>query len=244
MILVSGRAVEPARDVLPGEDGDHAGHGHRLLAPDAADAGVGVGRAQHLEMQHAVHRDVQRVAGAAGDDRLGERIVEARPARRPGDVCLGLGHAVDGVVDGAVSRAPAEIALEHAGQFLARLPGEAGRGHDHARGAEAALEGLRLDKRLLHGVEAALFGRQPFDRGDLPVGNPKRGHQAAVHRGPVEPHRAGPAIALVAPLLDAEPAQPAQERAQTLAGPGLRGKTLAVHGEVHRPISWRICSPK
>ena len=64
-------AVEPARHVLPGEDLDHARHRQRPLAADAQDAGMGMRRAQHLEVQQPLHRHVHGVAGVAGDDRLG-----------------------------------------------------------------------------------------------------------------------------------------------------------------------------
>ena len=52
MVLVGGRAVEPPRDVLPGEDRDHARDRQRLVAADGDDARMGVRRAQHLEVQH------------------------------------------------------------------------------------------------------------------------------------------------------------------------------------------------
>ena len=53
MVFVERGAVEPTRNVLPGEDLDHAGDRHRPLAADGEDARVGVGRAQHLEVQEA-----------------------------------------------------------------------------------------------------------------------------------------------------------------------------------------------
>ena len=56
MILVRGRAVEPARHVLPGEDRDDARHGQRRCLCRCEDAGMGVRRAQHLQMQQARRR--------------------------------------------------------------------------------------------------------------------------------------------------------------------------------------------
>ena len=88
MVLVQRGAVEPARNVLPGEDRDHARHGQGLVASDGEDARVGVRRAQHLEVQQPLHRDVHRVAGVAGDDGLGERVGEAGAAGLAGDVLL------------------------------------------------------------------------------------------------------------------------------------------------------------
>src|SRR5262249_25051945 len=105
MIFVSGRAVEPARDILPGVDGDHTRYGQGLLAPDADDARVRVRGTQDLQMQDIGHGDVQGVASAAGDDRLGEGVLEARSTSLARDVFLGLGATVDGIVDGAVARA-------------------------------------------------------------------------------------------------------------------------------------------
>ena len=93
VVLVERGAEEPARHVLPGEDLHHSRHRHRPLAADGEDAGVGVRRAQHLEVQQPFHRHVHRVARPAGDDPLGERIRDARAAGFAGDVVLDLGHA-------------------------------------------------------------------------------------------------------------------------------------------------------
>ena len=71
-----------------------------------------VRRAQHLEVQQPLNRDIHRVAGAAGHDRLTERIGEARPAGFAGHVVLGRCYAVDRVGDGAIARTTTEIALE------------------------------------------------------------------------------------------------------------------------------------
>ena len=49
----------------------------------------------------------------------------------------------------------------------------------------------------------------------------------------VEPDRAGAAVALVASLLDAEEAKPAQEGPEALSRRRLRREGLAVHGEIH-----------
>ncbi len=53
MVLVGRRAVEPAGNVLPGEDLDHARHRHGLVAADGKDARMRMRRAQHLEVQSA-----------------------------------------------------------------------------------------------------------------------------------------------------------------------------------------------
>ena len=105
MILVRRRRVELARHVLPGEHGDHARHGHRLVALDGLDARMRMRRAQHLQMQRAFGRNVERVARLAGDDRLGERVAQAPAAGFvAGDILLDIDHAVQRIVDACDSR--------------------------------------------------------------------------------------------------------------------------------------------
>ena len=88
-------------------------------------------------------------------------------------------------------------------------------GHDHAGGAEAALEAGGVAELPLHRVQVVRRA-EALDRGDLAAVGAERGRDAAVHRIAVEPHRAGAAIACVAALLDAEPAERADEGAQAL----------------------------
>ena len=243
MVLVRGGRVELARYVLPGEHGDDAGHGQGRIALDRLDARMRMRRAQHLEMQHPLHwRHVERIVRSAGNDRLGVGAPQARAAGMPGDVLLGVHHAVQRIVDGMIAGAAAEIALEPERKVLARLFVEGRRGHDHAGRAEAALEGLRVEEGLLHRMKHAVLC-EAFNRSDRASLGAKGGDQAAVKRNPVEPHGAGATIALVAAFLDPEPSLLAQESAQALARRGLRRKHLAVDGEVHRaPSSARICS--
>ena len=157
MILVRRRRVELARHVLPGEHGDHARHGHRLVALDRLDARMRMRRAQHFQMQRAVRGNVERVARLSGDDRLGERIAQAPAAGfLSRGLLLDIDHAVQRIVDRVIAGAAAKIALQHMRQILARGLVEGRRGHDHACGAEAALKGLRIEKRLLHLVQLAV----------------------------------------------------------------------------------------
>ena len=222
--------VEAARHVLPGEDGDHTRHGRRALAPDAEDLRMRVRRAQHLEVQQPFHRDIHRVAGAAGHDRFAERIGQARPAGLAGHVGLGRCHAVDRVGDRAISRAAAEIAFQRVRQVGPLLGAQRGDGHDHAGGAEAALECLRIEERLLRRMQRAVL-RETLDGRHLAPGGAKGGHQARVHGRAVQPDGAGAAIAGVATLLHAEAAALAQEGAQTLARLGCCGEPAMVHRE-------------
>ena len=160
-------------------------------------------------------------------------LLRLAPQGLAGHVLLRLDDAVNGVIDGAVSGAPAQVAFQHAGQLVLGLTREAGRRHDHAGRAEAALERLGVEEGLLHRMELAIHG-QPLDRRHLRVGRAEGRHQAAMDRGAVDPHRARAAVALIAPLLDAEPAELTQEGAQTLARTRLGGEALPVDGDVHR----------
>ena len=100
MILVRRRRVELARHVLPGEHRDHARHGHCLVALDRLDARMRMRRAQHLQMQRAFRRNVERVVRLAGDDRFGERVAQAPAAGLDaGDIVLDIDHAVQRIVD-------------------------------------------------------------------------------------------------------------------------------------------------
>ena len=227
-VVVDGGGVELPRHVLPGEDRMHARHGERGVLVDRDDAGVGVRRAEHLQVQHPLHRGVEGVAGLAGDDRLGPAGAPTPHADgRAGLVVLDGAHAVDRVLDGVVAGAAAEVALEMPRQVLASSAVKVGGRHDHAGGAEAALEPLRVEERLLHRVQLAVPG-QSLDGRDLAALGAEGGDEAAVDRHAVEPDGAGAAVAGVAPLLDAEPAQVAQEGAQALAGRRLLGERLAV----------------
>ncbi len=73
VILVGCRAVEPARDILPREYADNAWHRRCVIALDGLDARMRMRRAQHLEMQHFLHRrHVERITRLPRHDRLGE----------------------------------------------------------------------------------------------------------------------------------------------------------------------------
>ena len=144
------------RHVLPGEHRVDSRNGERLVFADGRDARVGVRRADDLEVKHPLHRDVHRVTGVAGDDRLGQGVGEAGAAGVAGPVRLDGSDAADRVLDRVVAGAATEVPLEVEGEVLLRLLGEARRGHDHARGAKAALERLGVEKRLLHRMELAV----------------------------------------------------------------------------------------
>src|SRR4029078_7140499 len=96
---------------------------------------------------------------------------------------------------------------------------------------------LRLRGLQVVGLPEALDG------GYLAALGAEGGRDAAVHRIAVEPHRARPAIACVATLLDAVAAQRAHKGAKALAWLGLLVECLAVDGVTHASSS-RISSAK
>src|SRR3954467_13520619 len=83
---------------------------------------------------------------------------------------LVLGRPADRLDDVLVARAAADAAGARRADLLLRrvrvLVQQPARGHQHARGAEAALERVLLVEALLHGVELAV-GLERLDRADL-----------------------------------------------------------------------------
>src|ERR1700722_11269006 len=122
--------------------------------------------------------------------------------------------AANRVLDRAISGTSAEIALHGGGQVLTLCLIQAGRGHHHTGRTKPTLEALRRDKTQLHRMQ--FVTGQSLDRGDLVAFGAESRGDTAVHRLAVEQHRAGTAIAGIATLLDAEPAELAQEGAQAL----------------------------
>jgi hypothetical protein len=109
------------------------------------------------------------------------------------------------------------------------------RRHDHPRGAETALEGLRIQERLLHRMQRAIL-RKSLDGDHLAPGGAEGRHEAGMKWRAVEPYRAGAAVAGVAAFLDAEHTAIAQEGAQALSGRRLGGKQLAIDVVVHAAV--------
>ena len=245
VVLMQRRAVEPARHVLPGVDGDDAGDGERLALVDLLEARMGMRRAQHLEVQHALHRDVHRVVRLARQDGVGERVGQAGAQRLAGDVVLDVLLALQGIDDRAIAGAAADVALERVRQvgLVGLVERGRGRGHHHAGGAVAALEGLRVVEGLLDGMQLAVLG-EALDGGDLLAFAAERRHQAGMERLAVHPHRAGAAVAGVAAFLDAEHFQVAQEGAQALARLRFGRVQAAIDLVLAHDSSARICSAR
>src|SRR6266446_301985 len=99
--------------------------------------------------------------------RSGATVAMASTSLLPGHV---LGGPLDRLDDVVVARAPAEVALELVTDQLLGRPGIALEHlvdrHDHARGAEAALEAVLLPEALLDRMELAVLG-QALDRHDV-----------------------------------------------------------------------------
>jgi len=132
-------------------------------------------------MQKAFHRDIHRVAGAAADDgacRRRRHVAAAGVARfGPFD----LTHAANGILDGPIAGAAANVAFQRRRQILALRLVEARSRDDHSRRAEAALEALGLQEGLLHGMQFAV-ARQSFDRRDKTLLGAIGRKQAGMHR--------------------------------------------------------------
>ena len=85
---------------------------------------------------------------------------------------------------------------------MRRAPQQADRAQNHARRAPAALHGVGLQERFLHGVQLA-GRRQPFDGDDALAGHRAHLGDARFGRLPLHQHRAGGALALAAAVLGA-----------------------------------------
>ena len=141
---------------------------------------MGVGRAQELHVQQAVDRDVEGVARLAGHHGGTGRRRDIAAARRGRIGLVDVAHAAHRVLDGAISGAPAQIALEGVGEVGALGLVEARGRDDHAGRAKSALETLGLQKGALHRMERAA-ARETFDGRDLAAFGAERRDEAAVH---------------------------------------------------------------
>jgi hypothetical protein len=115
------------------------------------------------------------------------------------------------ILDRVIARATTEISLQMEWKILLRSIGKARTGHDHSRGAVAALERLRAQERLLHRMEIAVAG-EPFNRRDLAALGAESRKKATVNWLAIKPDRASTAIAGITSFLHPEPAKAAQKR--------------------------------
>jgi len=215
-----------ALDVLGGHAARHAGHGLGRGTVDGLDPGVGMRAAHGGQFQGAGQADVGREVGHAAGLEHGRgpgvghahgRIGEFGPEGVRGffapEEPAGQLHRGD---DGRIARAAAQVVAQgmldvfRAGVVVLVQQGLGG--HDHARGAEPALDGPGQDKGLLDevGVVRRAQTLHGDDFGALQVHDLG---QAGAHGLAVHDDRAGPALALpVAGLLDAREAEPFPEQ--------------------------------
>ncbi len=183
-------------------------------------------------MQQPVHGDVKCVARRACHDLRSGRRGNTAAECGAGRGLFDIDRAVECVLDRAIASAATQIAFQRRSEIGALRLIERRAGHDHAGGAEAALESLCVEERLLHRMDAAL-GRETFDGGDGMAFGAKGRDDAAMHRLAIKQYGAGTAVAGIAAFLDAEMAEFAQEGAQALAGLRLLQKAVAVDLETH-----------
>ena len=170
---------------------------------------------------------------------------------------IGFGHRLgaggDRVDDVLVAGAAAEIAFELfaddvVGEVVALAMDQIDRGHDHAGGAEAALQAVMLAEGFLHRMQRRAVGGQALDGLDLVAVGHDRERGAGLHRLAVEMHDAGAALRGVAADMGArQPQIFAQELDQQGAGVDIGVDGVAVHDqgnlghqhslELHRRIS-------
>src|SRR5262249_12638081 len=86
-----------------------------------------------------------------------------------------------------------------------------GRGQDHTRRAEAALQAVVLDERTLNRMQRAV-GCQPLDRRDVATIRLPGEHGAALHGASVEEDGAGAALARVAADVGPRPPEAGTKR--------------------------------
>jgi hypothetical protein len=157
--------------------------------------------------------------------RLAEKPVGLAPPERA-SVTAGPGHllspdlsrdaaaspaAQDGVHDVLIASAPAEITLEPgADVLLGRLrltPEQFQRAHDHARGAETALQGVMLAKRRLQRMLGITRLAQALDRVDRCSVRLNGQDRARLHGAAVEVYGARAALGRVATDMRARDAE-------------------------------------
>src|SRR5581483_9417058 len=188
--------------------------------------------ARELDMKQAIDIGVEGVARCPSHHQRAGRRGEAAAECFAGCDLLDIGLAVERILDRAIAGAAADVALQRCAEILALRLVQRRAGQDHAGRAEAALEALRVEERLLHRMHFAIGAKALDGRHRMPFGA-KRRNETAVHRLAIEQHGAGAAIAGVAALLHAEMAEFAQEGAQALARARCLRKRLAVDLKTH-----------
>src|SRR6476661_2981952 len=177
-----------ARTYLNGLIGVLLSHPGQLIVVDKAPCVLGLPAGMDL----LDRRDDPRVGAAAADVAAHPfaDLVVREPGRRRGHVLRDMAHV-------------AAARLLEQGDGGADLPGR----------AVAALEAVVLDEGRLHRVELIPL-RQPLDRRDLLALDAGGERQARENAPPVDDHRAGSALPLVAPLFRAGEMEPFAQRVE------------------------------
>ena len=164
---------------------------------------------------------------------------EAGAAGLAGHVLLAELTPCERILDRAIAGAAAEIAFQRLRQVGALLLVERGGGHDHAGGAEAALEGLRVKEGLLHRMQTALAGARPSMVVTSRPSARKAGTRQECTGVPSSQTVQAPQSPASQPFLTPKTALVAHEGAQALPGPRLGGDGLAVDVQL-----MRFCLPQ
>src|SRR5688500_6101040 len=119
-----------------------------------------------------------------------------------------LGAGGDCLDDIVVAGAAAEIALElmadrRVVEVVALAINHVDRGHDHARGAVAALQSMMLPERLLHGMQWTIRLSQTFDGEHVGALQLPGKNGAGLHGLSVDVHHAGATLRRIAADMDA-----------------------------------------
>src|SRR6185295_4954015 len=191
-------------------------------------ADIGIGTVHRAGVDNLVHDWRSVLSGAA------------RPRRRGGF------HRID---DGVVAGAAAVVAGQVFADFGARWPWVAfeqrGGRQQHAGRTVAALAGVAEDEGVLQ--VADFFGvGEALDGLDTGAVERSRQHQAAAHDAAVDPHRAGPADAVLATGVRAQQAELEAEKIdQVLARLDAPRDGLAVdlQRNLNFPAHWARASP-
>ena len=101
-------------------------------------------------MREACDFGVERVARRSLHDERPRRRGQAPAKGFAGLDLLDIDFAVEGILDGAIAGAAADIALQRGAEVLPLRLVQRRAGQDHAGGAEAALKRLGVEKGLLH----------------------------------------------------------------------------------------------
>ena len=144
-------------------------------------------------------------------------------------------HGADRLDDVLVAGAAAQIARQAFADLVVGREriflDQIGRGHQHARRAEAALQGVMLVERLLQRVQLPMRA-EALDRLDAAAVGLHREHQAGAHAVAVDQHRAGAAHAVLAADMGAgQPERVAQEIGEQQARLDRASAGGAVHGD-------------